>query len=135
MNAISIRNETSIIRHVLLGSTNRTLCTAIQALELQAILFARIEPLLASGDRIAGLVRFGYQAISDAVSDGRGHANEDDLLGVFDCLGSVVSGHRAAESLFSAIAMLGDAEVSKLARLGINLSTSVLQDLGCGNAC
>jgi hypothetical protein len=131
MNAISISNETSIVLHALLGSTDRTLCTAMDALELQAILFARIEPLLAGGDNIVSLVRFGHQATSDAVIDCRGHASEDDILGVVDCLERVVGGHRAAKNLLSALAELSDAEVANLARLGVDLSSSVLRDLGC----
>ncbi|KLU21953.1 hypothetical protein EOS_32940 [Caballeronia mineralivorans PML1(12)] len=132
MNVISIRlDQTSIVQHVLLGSTDRTLYTAIEALELQAILFARIAPLLATGDNIADLVRFGCEATHEAVIDCREHANEGGALGIFDCIGHVISGHRAAKNLLSAIVELGDDEVGKLAQLGVNLATAVMSDLGC----
>lgn len=135
MNATSVRDETSIVRHVLLGSTDRALCTAMQALELQSHLFNRITPLVAVGDNIADIVRFGYQATTDAVVDCREHADAGDIVGLFDCLTRVLNGHRAAKSLLSAIVELGDAEVGKLAQLGVNLAVSVLNDLGCDNAC
>jgi hypothetical protein len=132
MNATAVSvNQTSIIQHVLLGQVDSTLRTAVEALELQAILFARIEPLVATGDNIADLVQFGYRATTDAAIDCREHANEGDVIGVCDCLARVLSGHRAAKSLLSAIVELGDDEVAKLARLGIKLAMSVLDDLGC----
>ena len=134
MNTTAVTvNQTSIIQHVLLGRADSTLRTAVEALELQAILFARIEPIVAAGDNIADLVRFGYQATTDAAIDCREHADAGDIVGLFDCLTRVLNGHRAAKSLLSATVELGDAEVAKLAQLGINLATSVLTDLGCDN--
>jgi hypothetical protein len=135
MNAAALSvSQTSIIPHVLLGRADSTLRTAIQALELQAILFARIELLVAEGDDVVDLVQFGCRTISDAVIDCREHANEGDIVGLFDCLTRVLSGHRAARSLLSAIVELGNVEVSEVARLGISLAVSVLNDLGCDNA-
>jgi hypothetical protein len=131
MNATSVRNEVSIVPHLLLGSNDRTLCIAIQALEVQAILFARIERLVAAGNDVVELVRFGYRATNEAATDCREHANEGDIVGLFDCLTRVLSGHRAAKDLLSAIVELGDDEVGKLAKLGVSLSISVLDDLGC----
>lgn len=131
--AVSV-NQTSIIQHVLLGRADSTLHTAVEALELQAILFARIEPLVAAGDNTADLVRFGYQATTDAAIDCREHADAGDIIGLFDCLTRVLNGHRAAKSLLLAVVEFGDAEIAKLARLGVSLATSVLSDLGCDNA-
>jgi hypothetical protein len=105
----------------------------VEALELQSILFARIEPLLAAGNDVMDLVRFGYRATSEAVFDCREHANEGDILGAFDCLARAISGHRTAKHVLSIIAEIGDTPVADLARLGITLSSSVLEDLGCDN--
>lgn len=133
-NAVSV-NQTSIIQHVLLGRADSTLRTAIEALELQSILFGRITPLVAAGDNVADIVRFGYQATTDAVIDCREHADAGDMVELFDCLTRALNGHRAAKSLLSAIVELGDAEVGELAQLGVNLGVSVLNDLGCEDAC
>jgi hypothetical protein len=135
MNATSIRpDQTSIVRHALLGSADSTLYTAIEALELQAILFAKIEPLVAAGDNVADLARSGWRASSEAAGDCREHASAGDIVGLFDCIARALNGHRAAKNLLSAIVELGDAEVGKLAQLGVNLASSVLSDLGCDNA-
>ena len=131
MYATSVRNETSVVRHVLLGSVNSTLRTAIESLELQSILFARIEPIITSGNDVSELVRIGYRTTSDAATECREHANEGDVLGAFDCLARAISGHRTAKYVLSVIVEFGDAEVVKLARLGVTLSMSVLSDLGC----
>lgn len=136
MNVASVLiGQTSIVEHVLLGRKDSTLHTAMNALELQAILFARIEPLVAAGDNLADLVRFGHQATSDAIIDCREHANEGDVLGAFDCLARAISGHRTAEDVLSIITEMADVAVADLARLGIALAASVLSDLGCDNAC
>ena len=134
MNAISVSNETSIVQLALLGRSNSTLRVAMQALESQAILFSRITPLVAEGDDIAALVRFGYQAASESVIDCREHANEGDILGVFDCLTRATSGHRTAKNVLSIIEEMANKDIADLARLGITLASSVLSDLGCDNA-
>lgn len=132
MNVASVLfGQTSIVEHVLLGRTDSTLHTSMNALELQAFLFAQIEPLVAASDNLADLVRFGHHALSDAVIDCREHANEGDVLGAFDCLARAIKGHRTAKSLLSAIVDLADCEVGRLAQLGVNLAVSVMGDLGC----
>jgi len=134
MTAVSAK-QTSIIQHVLLGRADSALRTAVEALELQAILFYRVEPLVAADDDIAALVRFGYQAASEAVIDCREYANEGDILGVFDCLTRATSGHRTAKNVLSIIEEMANKDIADLARLGITLASSVLSDLGCDNAC
>lgn len=128
MNAASAVNQISIVRHVLLGTSASTLRTGIEALEVQAFLFSRIEPL--ADEEVAELARFGCRAATEAVAACHAHADECDDIGAFDCLSRVSSGHRTAKSLLSAIVELADAEVAKLAQLGVNLAASILNDLG-----
>jgi hypothetical protein len=131
MNATSVlRNQTSIVRHILLGKANSTMRAAIQALELQAILFARITVQVADRGEVAGLARIGNLAADEAVIDCLEHADAGDVIGAVDCLVRVQSGHRTAKSLLSAIAEIGDTEVAEQAQLGINLAMAVLDDLG-----
>ena len=135
MNTTAVSaKQTSIIQHVLLGRADSALRTAVEALELQAILFSRIEPLVAADDNIADLVQFGCQATSEAVIDCREHANEGDVLGVIDCLTRATSGHRTAKNVLSIIEEMANKDIADLARLGITLASSVLSDLGCDNA-
>ncbi|MFM0663307.1 hypothetical protein [Paraburkholderia sediminicola] len=132
MNATEIRlNQTSIVQYVMLGRAGSTLCIAMEALALQSILFAKIEPLVVAGDNVADLARVGSRAAGDALADCRDHVSSGDVIGVVDCLTRAVSGHRAAKNLLAAIAEVGDAEVGILAQLGINLAMSVMSDLGC----
>ena len=128
MHAAQFLNQNSIVQHVLLGTPASTLRTGIKALEVQAFLFSRIEPL--ADDDVAELARFGCRAATEAVAACHAHADECDDIGAFDCLSRVLSGHRTAKNLLSAIVELGDTKVTELARLGVNLAVSVLDDLG-----
>jgi transcriptional regulator len=131
MNATSVRlNQTSIVQHILLDGAHSTLRTAVDALELQSILFTRVGVLVADGDAVSDIVRIGYRAADDAVIDCREHAASDDIIGVVDCLARVTSGHRIAKNLLSTVVEIGDADVAELALVGIQLADSVLDDLG-----
>jgi hypothetical protein len=130
MNSTSVVSKNSIVQHVLLGTTASTLRSGIWALKVQAVMFSRIEPLAAAGDDVAALARLGCRALSDALTECREHADSGDILGVVDCLSRVVSSHRLAKNLLSAIVELGDTNVAELAQLGVNLAISVLDDLG-----
>ncbi|MGF6772905.1 hypothetical protein P3T18_005399 [Paraburkholderia sp. GAS199] len=128
MHAVSAVNKNSIVRHVLLGTPASTLLIGIEALEVQAFLFSRIERL--ADDEVAELVRFGYRAAAEAVAACHALADEYDDIGAFDCLSRVVSGHRIAKNLLLAIVELADVDVAKQAQLGVTLAMSVLDDLG-----
>ena len=54
MHAAQSFTQSSIVQHVLLGTPASTLRTGIKALEVQAFLFSRIEPL--ADDDVAELV-------------------------------------------------------------------------------
>jgi len=132
MHAAQSFTQSSIVQHVLLGTPASTLRTGIKALEAQAFLLSRIEPL--ADDDVAELARFGCRAATEAAAACHAHADECDDIGAFDCLSRVLSGHRTAKNLLSAIVELGDTKVAELAQLGVTLSSSVLSDLGCGEA-
>jgi hypothetical protein len=129
MNAASVRTPKSIATQVLLGA-NCTLSTAMDALELQSILFGKIETFRAAGDDVVELARFGARAASDAAIDCREHAESGDIIGAVDCLTRALSGHRVARNLFLTILEFGNSNVAEAAQLGAQLSTSVLNDLG-----
>lgn len=130
MFELSVSNAKSIVQEILLGSTNSTLHIAVDALAMQSFLFARIGALVADGDAIADLVRLGRRAADEDVIECCEFADSGDIVGAIDCLARVQRGHRIAKNLLSTIAEIGDAEVAKLAQLGVNLGMSVLDDLG-----
>lgn len=127
----SVSNTKCIVSHILLGSTNSTLRTATEALELQSILFSRIGALVADGDAVADLVRLGCCAADEDVVACREFADSGDVVSAVDCLARVQRGHRIAKNLLSTIVEIGDADVAELAQLGLNLAMSVMDDLGC----
>jgi hypothetical protein len=132
MNVTSFRlSQNSIVALVLLGRTDSTLHTALNALDALSFLLIRIEAMVGKGNGVADLARFGCRAASDAATDCREHADAGDVLGVVDCLARAISGHRTARNVLSIIAEIADTAVADLARLGINVTLSVLHDLGC----
>lgn len=92
--------------------------------------FFRIESIVCAVGDVADLARLGGRTLHDALVECREHARSEDVIGVVDCLSRAVSAHRIARNLFLAIVELADAEVAKLAQLGVNLAKSVLDDLG-----
>lgn len=131
MNATSVSaNQTSIVRGILLAPDS-TLPLAMNSLCAQSALFKRIASLVEDGDAVADLARLGRRTVDEARLDSREHAESDCVVSVVDCLERVVSGHRIAENLLSAIAEIGNANVAELARLGIGLAQSIFSDLGC----
>jgi hypothetical protein len=132
MHAAQSVNQISIVQRFLLGNPDSTLRTAMTALGVAATLFSRIEAL--ADDDVAELARFGCRTATEAVAACHAHVDDCDDIGAFDCLSRVLSGHRTAKNLLSAIVELGDTKVAELAQLGVTLSSSVLSDLGCGEA-
>lgn len=130
MHASQSLNQESIATRILLGSADSTLHTAIKALMVQSTMFSRIGALVADGDTVADLARLGCHAVDDAVFDCREHAESGDIIGAVDCLERVLSGHRIAKNLLSTIVEMADSKVGELAQLGVNLASSVLDDLG-----
>lgn len=128
MNVTSLRNQTSIVPLVLLGADS-TLQAAMVGLDVLSILFSKIELIATANDDVADLARIGSRVAGDGLADCRYHASANDLVGVVDCLTRAVSAHSVAKSLLLGIAELGDINVTELAQLGVNLATSVLDDL------
>ena len=133
MNVTSVRSQTSIVAFVLLG-VDSTLQSAMVGLDVLSLLFSRIELMATANDDVADLARIGGRAAHDGLADCRDHASANDVIGAADCLTCAVSAHSAAKNLLLGIAALGDINVAELAQLGVNLSVSVLNDLGCDNA-
>lgn len=131
MNATPVLlNQTSIVRHILLGRGDSALRIAMEALELQSILFSRIGALAVDGDAVADLVRLGCCAADEDVVACREFADSGDIVSAVDCLARVQRGHRIASNLLATIVEVGNADVAELAQFGVNLANSVLNDLG-----
>lgn len=119
----------SIVTRILLGN-NSTLQTAMISADLLSIHFSQIESIVGTSDDSANLARTGRRILCDALVECREHMRSQDLIGVIDCLSRAVSAHRIAKNLLLAIVELANSDVAKLAQLGVNLATSVLDDLG-----
>lgn len=129
MHAAQSLNKDSIVTRILLG-IDSSLQAAMVSVDLLSINFSRIEALVDAADDVAGLARLGCRTLSDALTECRDHADSADAIGVVDCLSRAISAHRVAKSLLLAIVELGDTKVAELAQLGVNLTMSVLDDLG-----
>lgn len=134
MTAASALSQNSIVTHILLGSDS-SLRTAMVSVDLLSRHFFRIESIVCAVGDAADLARLGGLTLHDALVECREHARSEDVIGVVDCLSRAVSAHRTAKNLLLAIVELGDTNVAELARLGITLVSSVLDDLGCEEAC
>jgi hypothetical protein len=83
----------------------------------------------AFGD-VAALARMGRRILCDALVECREHVRDEDVIGIVDCLSRAVCAHRAAKNLLLLIAEFADSHIAELAQLGVNLATSVLDNLG-----
>jgi hypothetical protein len=131
MNHPQIRvDQRSIVAHILLGSPRNSLHTAVAGLKLVGLMFERIGRLTANDADLTELSRYGYRTISEMAAECADYAGSGDLIDAVDCLQRTVIGHRAAKNLLLTIVEFGDADVAKLARLVVTLTTSILDDLG-----
>jgi archaeosine-15-forming tRNA-guanine transglycosylase len=129
MHAAQTISQNSIVTRILLG-TDSTLQTAMVSADLLSIHFSQIESIVGANDDAANLASTGRRILCDALVECREHARDEDVIGVVDCLSRAVSAHRAAKNLLLLIVDLGDTNIAELAQLGVNLASSILDDLG-----